>query len=126
MLSSTLMVTLWMSTLWRVIHNQTCAKQLSLISDDEFDVIFNPDAGDVINGVSALECINRCLYVGYHIHVVLYSRYDRLCSCRESYSVNTAGQRDVYVIDLNRSSMYNIYIYISVEGGKDSTARVHI
>ena len=95
----------WMITLWMDIYSQKCT-HLALISDDEFDEIFNPDAGDVFLGVAALQCIHRCHLVGYHINIALYSLSDSWCSCRESYSVNTAGQRSIEVIDLNRASMY--------------------
>ena len=87
------------------IHSQKCT-HLSLIGSDEFDQIFNPNAGDVFLGVSALQCIHRCHLVGYHINVALYALSDSMCSCRKSYSVNTVGQKSIDVIELNRASMY--------------------
>ena len=95
----------FMVTLWIGIHSQKCT-HLSLIGNDEFEQIFNPDAGDVFFGVSALQCIYRCHLVGYHINVAIYSLSDSWCSCRESYSVNTVGQKNIDVIELNRASMY--------------------
>ena len=81
----------------------------------EYDQVFTSDSHTLLYNVSKLDCIYRCLLLGYEVKMATYEETSRGCSCTRRYVniVELGGgsggcyveYKSLLIVDLQRKGM---------------------
>ena len=92
----------------RMIGSQhQCSKQLITVNDSDYLVLFNGLHHDLLEGISAMQCVYKCVKISPRHRMAVYCEDSRRCSCVDQIIPGEVdAARSVYAVDLNRSGKW--------------------